>query len=324
MLFVVIDEYSRYPVVEGINSTSANTVITALDKILSMFSICDVVKTVNEPPFQRERFSNFVHHMGFKHRKITSMWPKANSESERFMRTLQKSLKISHITNKNWRQELQSFLRAYRSTPHCTTKMTPHEMLFERKPKTRVPECTQLRSSTDETVRERDASAKARMKAYADKKNRAAEFTLKLGDTVLVKQQRQNKLSSYYDLVPYTISAMNGSMVTASRKDETIVRNSSFFKRITPPNDIHTYNPNDIHTYTTDVKTTLNLRMSWMPSTINNHRHRWWMLQDHPVPSADDMRTDKRDMPRRDWMTSCLFDFTFNSILWTSRNSEIG
>ena len=242
MLFVVIDEYSRYSVVEVINSTSANTVITALGNILSMFSICDVPKTDNGPHFQSEQFSNFAHYMGFKHRKITPMWPKANSESERFMRTLQKSLKIAHITNKNWRQELQSFLRAYRTTPHCTTKMTPHEMLFEWKPKTCLPEYTQQRSSTDETIRERDASAKARMKVYADKKNRAAECTLKLGDTVLVKQQRQNKLSSYYDPVPYTITAMNGSMVTASRKDKTIVRNSSFFKKITPPNYIHTYN----------------------------------------------------------------------------------
>jgi hypothetical protein len=40
-------------------------------------------------------------YMGFHHRKITPEWPKANSESERFMRTIQKTLRAAHLENKN-------------------------------------------------------------------------------------------------------------------------------------------------------------------------------------------------------------------------------
>ena len=45
-LLVIIDEYSRYPVVEIVKSTSASTVN---DKVMSMFGIPDVLKLDNEP-----------------------------------------------------------------------------------------------------------------------------------------------------------------------------------------------------------------------------------------------------------------------------------
>lgn len=50
-LFVVVDEYSSYPEVEIVKSTSATTVIPTLDKIFSSFGILHVVKTDNGPPF---------------------------------------------------------------------------------------------------------------------------------------------------------------------------------------------------------------------------------------------------------------------------------
>ena len=91
MLFVVIDEYSCYPEVEIVRSTSANTVIPKLDRILSTHGIPAEIKSDNGPPFQSHSFAQFAQHMGFHHRKITPSWPKANSESERFMRTIQKN-----------------------------------------------------------------------------------------------------------------------------------------------------------------------------------------------------------------------------------------
>ena len=79
MLFVVIDEYSRYPEVEIVRSTSANTVIPKLDRLLSTHGIPTEIKTDNGPPFQSHTFAQFAQYMGFHHRKITPVWPKANS-----------------------------------------------------------------------------------------------------------------------------------------------------------------------------------------------------------------------------------------------------
>ena len=55
-LLVIVDEYSRYPVVEVVNSTSAKTVIPVVDKVFSMFGVPISVKTDNGPPFKGNDF----------------------------------------------------------------------------------------------------------------------------------------------------------------------------------------------------------------------------------------------------------------------------
>jgi transposase InsO family protein len=87
-LLIITDDYSRYPVVETVKSTSANTVIPRVDKVFSEFIIPDVVKTDNAPPFNSREFQSFGQTLGFKHRKITPRWPRANGEVERFVRTI--------------------------------------------------------------------------------------------------------------------------------------------------------------------------------------------------------------------------------------------
>ena len=54
-----------------------------------------------------------------------------------------------------------------------------------------------------------------------------------VGDTVLVRQKRINKLSSTYNKHPYTIVKIKGSMITARNATSYIRRNSSQFKKIT-------------------------------------------------------------------------------------------
>ncbi|CAC5382067.1 unnamed protein product [Mytilus coruscus] len=59
---------------------------------------------------------------------------------------------------------------------------------------------------------------------------------LKIGDTVLVKQEKQNKLSTPYNSNPYKIVERKGTMLTAKRDDgHTITRNSLFYKQVKIP-----------------------------------------------------------------------------------------
>ena len=118
MLLVVIDEYSRYPEVEVVRSASANNVIPKLDRLLSTHGIPNEIKTYNGPPFQSNSLAQFAQYIGFHHHKINPAWPKANTESERFMQTLNKTLRAAHLENKNWQQELFLFL------PCCATFWT--------------------------------------------------------------------------------------------------------------------------------------------------------------------------------------------------------
>lgn len=231
MLLVVIDEYSRYPEVEIIRSTSANTVIPKLDRILSTHGIPTEIKSDNGPPFQSHSFAQFAQYMGFRHRKITPEWPRANSESERFMRTIQKTLRAAHLENKNWKQELFLFLRNYRATPHSTTGVPPAELLFGRKMTIKLPELVPTSPSRSQFA-DIDLKKKEKMKVYADTATNGRPHTLQVGDTVLARQRRQNKLSSPYNKHPYTIVQIKGSMITARNATSYITRNSSQFKKI--------------------------------------------------------------------------------------------
>lgn len=75
-LLVVIDDYSRYPEIETVYSTSARSTMTKLDKIFSTHGIQNIVKTDNGPPFRSHELTNLrniwdlltvkLHHYGQK------------------------------------------------------------------------------------------------------------------------------------------------------------------------------------------------------------------------------------------------------------------
>ena len=59
------------------------------------------MKSENGPPFNGHEFQNFADYLGFKHRKITPIWPKENGEAERLVQTLEKNIRIAHIEGTN-------------------------------------------------------------------------------------------------------------------------------------------------------------------------------------------------------------------------------
>ena len=82
----------------------------------------------------------------------------------------------------------------------------------------------------DKKINEADASAKAKQKVYADHRRGATTPIFKVGDQVLVRQRKRNKLTSRFDCRPYKIVAIKGTMITARRNDHHITRNCSHFK----------------------------------------------------------------------------------------------
>ena len=118
-MLLLIDEYSRFPVIEIVKSTASNTVIPVIDKVFSNFGIPDVLTTDNGPPFNGNEIRQFAEYMGFKHRKVTPLWPKSNSQPENFNKNLKKILQTAKIEKRNWRQELYKFLRNFSC---CTSR----------------------------------------------------------------------------------------------------------------------------------------------------------------------------------------------------------
>ena len=233
MLLVVLDGRSRYPIVEIQNKTGAPALIPRLDKIFALFGIPKEVVSDNGPPFKGYEIKKFMRANGVYHRRITPLWPQIN-ETETFMKPLMKAIETAHVENRNWRRELQKFLLNFRATPHSTTKVAPATVMFARNIRTKLPqiEVKGNKSAVDKKIEQQDKDARQKMKEYADKRKNATASTMKIGDCVLVKQKRKNKLSTRFDPRLLRVTKMKGTMVTAQRNSFTITRNQSFFKLV--------------------------------------------------------------------------------------------
>ncbi|MCG8046730.1 MAG: RNase H-like domain-containing protein [Candidatus Thiodiazotropha endolucinida] len=229
-VLVIIDDYSRFPITETLTSLTAKSVIPRLERIFSLFGIPSVCRSDSGPPFQSDEFRQFAKRMGFKHRRITPLHPKANSLVERFMSPLQKAIKTAVIEGQDYKQEMNKFLINFRACPHPSTGMAPGTIMFNRPVKTFLPQFSVKRS--DKQIRNRDRNTKLKRKVYADRRTGAKQSTTKPGDTVLVKQPKKNKLTPPFHPNPGTIIQKKGSMLTARHGDKTITRDASHFKRL--------------------------------------------------------------------------------------------
>ena len=87
-------------------------------------------------------------------------------------------------------------------------------------------------------ARRNDAKRKQLAKRYADTRRRTKPSGIKEGDTVLVQQKKQNKLSPRFSTTPYTVVSRKGTKVIAKNANHS-VRNASFFKKV-PREVLHT------------------------------------------------------------------------------------
>ena len=167
-LLTIINEYSRYPMVQVVRSTSADTVIPCIETVFAMFGYPETIKSDNGAPFRSKAWSDLLLSCGVRHRKITPlcMWPMANAQAENFHKPLMTALRSANVQCRNWRRELYQFLRNYRCTPHRSTLFTPHRLLFGWQPCTKLPECLAKWSTflEDKRVRKQDAIVKGKMK----------------------------------------------------------------------------------------------------------------------------------------------------------------
>ena len=159
----------------------------------------------------------------------TPLHPAANGEVERQNRSLMKRIRIAKAENKDWQKEIQEYIFAYRTTPHSVTNLTPAEMMFGRKLRTKLPEF--VSKQVDEEVRDRDKIQKSKNKEYLDKKRNAKESNLEVGDSVLIKQSG-GKMDTPFYIEPYQLVAKSGNSCTVeSPEGVKYKRNSTFLKK---------------------------------------------------------------------------------------------
>ena len=142
-ILVIVDYYSRYYKIDIMRSTVALKVTSSLEKIFSRHGLPESLTSDNGPEFIATEFREYMGQQGITHRKVTAKWSQTNGEVECQNSSLRKRLQIAHIEMKDWKKELNVYFAAYRSLTHSMTGVSPAELLFGQKIRTKLPErCT--------------------------------------------------------------------------------------------------------------------------------------------------------------------------------------
>jgi hypothetical protein len=132
--FIIIDSFSKFPVVYVTNTPNTSTTISKLAECFSMFG--DPVKLVtdNATYFKSAKFEEFCLKNGIEHITTPAFHPQSNGQVERFVDTLKRALKKMEGEG-SVDEILPKFLKIYRTTPSRSTKnnQSPADNIFKYK-----------------------------------------------------------------------------------------------------------------------------------------------------------------------------------------------
>ena len=215
--FLLIDEYSRFPEVEIVKSTAAETLIPKLHKILCTHGIPEVIKNDNGPPFNGQKIKEYARRQGFQHRRIEPEHPESNGLAENFMRMLTKVAHTAYVEGQDPKQAVNNFLLNYRATPHSILKVSPSEILFGRKIHTKVPILHSTRQNKlYRMLRKLDKESKEKAQTLFNRRKHTQPTSIQIGDLVLLRQKKTGTKPPF-DPKPFTVIGKKGSMITARR-----------------------------------------------------------------------------------------------------------
>eukprot|EP00795_Rhopilema_esculentum_P015818 gene15818-7127_t len=152
-----------------------------------------------------------------------------------------KSMTLSEIREETDKDRVLKALRAaIRLNRWDADTVPPSELLFNRTVRGALP-TLKPRTIVNRHKEAKDNEQKRCIynKTYADLHRNAKESSIKVGDTVLVQQEKKQKLMPKFNTTPYKVIARKGTTVVAENKERhRITRNVSHFKQIPDVNEM--------------------------------------------------------------------------------------
>ena len=135
---VVVDAYSKFPLVVKMTNTSARATVTALQDIFSRHGLPEIIVSDNGPQFTATEFQRLCSNNGILHRTSAACKPSPNGQDERVVQILKSAIKQSHVTNADVAAVIAKYLLVYQNMPHSTTGEPPSMLLMGRRLSTRL------------------------------------------------------------------------------------------------------------------------------------------------------------------------------------------
>ena len=176
MYLVVIDAHSKWIDVFPTKSATALSTVQLLRQLFSRFGIPDSIVSDNGTTFTAQEFQEFCRSNGIKHIRVAPYHPSSNGLAERAVRVFKEGLKKS--STGTVQDRIARLLFHYRITPHTTTGLSPSEMLFGRKLRSRLD---LLKPNLQQNVQEKQ------LKQKKDRDRRCRPRHLEEGESVFAK-----------------------------------------------------------------------------------------------------------------------------------------
>lgn len=183
MYLVVVDAHSKWPEVCVMESTTSTKTIQVLRGLFSRYGLPEVLVSDNGPQFTSEEFQTFLKSNGVTHTRSAPFHPATNGLAERLVQTFKRALRCSKGPT-SIQQRLDTFLLAYRNTPHATTKESPAMLFLHRRLRSRLD---MLKPNVASVVE------KAQIKLCQQRQVHAKDRTFSVSDKVWVRDYRRGR-----------------------------------------------------------------------------------------------------------------------------------
>ena len=227
-ILVITDHFTKFAMaIPTKNQTAKTTAEIFYNNFIVHYGIPTRLHSDQGANFESEIIKELCTIGNIKKSHTSVYHPQGNSGPERFNRTLLDMLgTLENSEKQNWKKYVNSLVYSYNCIPHESTKLSPFEVMFGRKPKLFIdavfekanPDSNQKSFSeyiadmqcrmqkTRDIVEKHIDKAKFKQKSVYDRKAKAAK--LEVGDRVLVKIlafKGKHKISDKFEEELYTV-----------------------------------------------------------------------------------------------------------------------
>ena len=154
---VIVDAHSKWVDVYPTSGTTTKETIQCLRHSFSRFGLPVSIVSDNGPCFISEEFKDFCRKSGVRHITTAVYKPSTNGLAEKMVQTLKKAIRTSKSATQD---TLDRFLFNYRLTPHTTTGVSPAELMFGRRLRSRLDLLWPADSVSSRVTRKQQAQKK--------------------------------------------------------------------------------------------------------------------------------------------------------------------
>jgi len=175
---LIVDYYSKWPDIHKLDNMSSKNTIAYVKSTFSRCGVPDILVTDNAKQFSSQDFKDFAKEYGFQHTTSSPTYAQSNGQAERTVQTVKSLLKKS--------KDPYLALLDYRNTEITDLRLSPAQIFYGRRLKTKLPTTTPLlKENNTQDIRRKLKERQNKQKHYYDKQSKPLE-PLKNGQKVLI------------------------------------------------------------------------------------------------------------------------------------------